>query len=240
MNGNINNNENEKQSIIYFKRYFPEVDIEKTITFFENNYGMKLEHIEDFEELKEYNNIENSTLDNTDIQHHITLGDVINYYLFVTHDNEEPKCEIVIILKKIYSSGFVEKIEYIVLFETNTSPKKKNNFNRVEYKKKTLINDFSKNNSISKLKTYRIENYETITYLPENIKLLDEIVLNVNNGCFDSNCTLMGGKKSKRKLTRKSMRKSKKVKKSQKKSKKVKKSQKKSKKSKKVKKSQNN
>lgn len=211
-------NDGNESSILDFKRSFPHNIIDNTITFFENNYGMTLKYIDEFEELKEYNNIENSTLDNTGIQHHITLGDVINYYLFVTPDNGELKCEIVIILKKIIHDDDVKEIKYIVLFETNTSPNETNNFNPVEYKKKTLITDVFKNNSISKLKTYRIENYGTITYLPENIKLLDEIVLDVNkkNGCFDANCTVMGGKKSKRKLTRKSMRKSKKVKKTKK------------------------
>lgn len=225
MNGNNdgdnNENENEKPSILDFKRSFPHNSIDNTITFFEKKYSMTLKYIEDFEKLKEYNNIENSPVDNKGIEHYITVGDEINYYLFVTPDNEELKCEIVIILKKIYYSDDddVKKIEYIVLFETNTSPNEINNFNtHVKYEKKTLITNGFDNNSISKLKTYRIENYGTITYLPKNIKLLDEIVLDVNkkNGCFGASCTLMGGKKSKRKLTRKSMRKSKKVKKTKK------------------------
>jgi hypothetical protein len=159
-----------------FQRYFPEVDIAKTITFFEKNYGMKLKHIEDDEELKEYNNIENSPVDNKGIEHYNTVDDEINYYLFVTSDNEKSKCEIVIILKKEYSSGVVKKIEYIVLFETNTSPKKKNDFDTVEYEKKTLITDVFKNGSILNLKMYRIENYRTITYLPKNIKLLENVL----------------------------------------------------------------
>ena len=212
-----NNNDNKKPSILEpsildFKREFPHEEIDNTIKFFKKNYSMTLDYIEDEEDLKEYNNIENNT-----------LNDVINYYLFVTPDNGELKCEIVIILKKTYSSRYVKNIEYIVLFENNISLNEIKKFNSpVEYEKKTLITDVFKNSSISKIKMYRIKNYETITYLPKNIVQLDKIVVDVNekNGCIGQNCTVMGGKKSKRKLARKSMRKSKKKSKKSKKSKK--------------------
>ena len=200
-------------------RWFPEEGIKDTIEFFKNHYSMELEHIEDFDILDEYNYIKNSDVDDKGINHYITGNDVINYYLFVTPlpNEQKIKCEIVIILEKLINyAKFLGKIHRIVLFESYPYPtsidksKKTPNF---EKKSNFAIDIFDfdsfKNKSSLSLKTYRIKNYEEITYLP-NMEELNKIVFNIKKSWFRS---LFGGKKSKRKLIRKSNRKSKKLKK---------------------------
>lgn len=215
--------DSNKKSIIYdFKRDFPEKVIEDTISIFKEKYNIELEHIEEFENLKEYNIIENSLVDDKGINHYITGNDVINYYLFVTRLPEEKlKCEIVIILKRYFSSVFIKKIDRIVLFESYPSLKKDGSkeyvFKEVKPEKEKLNLNIFENRSIYGLQTYRIKNYEELNYLP-NMDNLKQIVsdVNKNKGCFGASCFSFGGKKSKRKLIRKSNRKSKKLKKTQK------------------------
>jgi len=185
-----------------------------TIEEIKKLYEFKLEKIID------YDNTETSDKLN------ITNNNKIDYYIFEKVQKtqvEKNEYYIVIITDIEYYRPLNQidwlsyKIMYKITVNYNLDSKEKYTFeNKMNDDNKIWLKDDpfqDKYENFNNLAIYHFLEIPTTINLPKTVEELKK--MGVTIGC-GANCTVMGGKKSKRKLARKSMRKSKKVKKTKK------------------------